>query len=110
MSPLTTARFRLLRSSSRPKTGSSAKVVKLDRAQAPTPRTQFLWPAIRAATESISWKRYQPFIDEIMCRQLTPSSLTPDELSVIGGRPRSMPFPGADAYALLKTATEIFLM
>jgi len=102
-------RFRISASATKPAT-KAPTTVKLDRSHAPVTRNQFLWPAIRAATESISWKRYQPFIDEIMCRHMSTSTLTDAEDPKGIRSRRSIPFPGTDAYLLLKTATEIFLM
>ena len=75
----------------------------------PTPH-QALWSAIRCSTEAISWKNYQPFIDDIMCRHLSTTSLTQREDPKDLRSRRGLPFPGVDSYLLLKVATEIFLM
>jgi hypothetical protein len=86
------------------------QTVQLDRTKVDPTLHQALWTAIRCSTEAISWKHYQPFIDDIMCRHLSPTTLSQHEdPQHVGGR-RGLPFPGVDNYLLLKVATEIFLM
>jgi hypothetical protein len=67
-----------------------------------------LWPFIRNATSAISFNNYKTFMDDVMCGR---------EPVGIGGlnvgascEHRSLPFPGVDAYSLVKCATEVFLM
>ena len=67
---------------------------------------------LRAATEQISFNDYQEFINEVMCvGSATSGKLTADEKNALGTfqTGRGTPFPGIDAYQLLKTATEVYL-
>jgi hypothetical protein len=70
-----------------------------------------LWGVIRHGTEAVSFRRYKDFIDSVMCGS---DQLVHEKLRMPGGQSRefrsSLPFPGVDAYNLLKTATEVFLM
>lgn len=70
-----------------------------------------LWTLIRKGAEAISFDQYNRFISSIMCRdrgdrghKLTNHDLAHREYAT------SLPFTGVDAYNLLKTATEVFLM
>ncbi len=72
-------------------------------ATTPTP-DQPLWTAIRSATAGISFNNYLKFMDDVMCGREPNKRLTgPCEN-------RSLPYPGVDAYSLVKCATEVFLM
>ena len=55
---------------------------------------QVLWVIIRNRAAAISFNQYRPFIDSIMCSQ----------------DPKGLSFQGPDAYQVLKTATDAFLM
>ena len=63
-----------------------------------------LWPIIRHATSAISFNNYKKFMDDVMCGR------NPDDDLAAHCEHRSLPFPGVDAYSLVKCATEVFLM
>ena len=65
---------------------------------------QVLWPIIRNRARAISFVEYKKYIDAVMC-----SGGTAPDGTVISSD-RKLPFPFVDAYDLLKTATEAFLM
>lgn len=65
---------------------------------------QVLWPIIRNRARAISFGEYKKFIDAVMCSGGT----APD--GTLMAVDRRLPFPFVDAYDLLKTATEAFLM
>ena len=65
---------------------------------------QVLWPIIRNRARAISFVEYKKFIDAVMCSGGT----APD--GTFMSVDRRLPFPFVDAYDLLKTATEAFLM
>ncbi len=77
---------------------------------------QPLWIAIRNRTRAISYDRYEKFIARVLCEQeREPTRDEPEKkralrqsLSDAAKTPRA--FRGVDAYQLLKTATEIFLL
>lgn len=66
---------------------------------------QALWVATRNRMKAISFNHYKEFIDAVLC-------CTPDLPRKKGPKDfeTSLPFPGVDAYNLLKVATELFLM
>ncbi|NGO15371.1 8-amino-7-oxononanoate synthase [Streptomyces sp. HC44] len=68
---------------------------------------QALWTVIRRSTDRLGFKPYADWINDIMCTDARPHVPA-------GGRrdvgDRSLPFPGVDAYLLLKVATEVFLL
>ena len=67
-----------------------------------------LWTVIRNATAAISFNNYKTFIDEVMCGR---EPLRSGRLDVDAHcEHRSLPYPGVDAYSLVKCATEVFLM
>jgi hypothetical protein len=61
---------------------------------------QVLWVIIRNRTNAIAFRPYQEFIDSVMG----------NEEKIDGGKQAGLPFRGGDAYALLKLATDAFLM
>ncbi len=78
---------------------------------------QPLWIAIRNRTRAISFEHYEKFIARVLCEQvdLDVARDEPDKkrdlrrrLSEATRTPRA--FRGVDAYQLLKTATEVFLL
>jgi hypothetical protein len=60
---------------------------------------QALWVIIRNRTNAVAFRPYQQFIDGVMGVE-----------QQRGGQPTALPFRGGDAYALLKYATDLFLM
>lgn len=64
---------------------------------------QVLWVLIRNRTNAIGFDRYKRFIDGVMCDGRI--ELTRAQKARVHGSP----FPGVDAYSLLKVATEMFL-
>jgi hypothetical protein len=83
--------------------------VALQRIDFPDTVDQALWPIIRKAVESLSFSRYQDWIDKVVC---APGELERRERAAVGRvQPnRALPFPDIDPYRLLKVATEVFLM
>ena len=65
-----------------------------------------LWTVIRAATEAISFNNYKDFVDSFVCTN-PPGMPTANGVDC---STRSLPFPGVDAYSLVKCASEVFLM
>jgi hypothetical protein len=64
-----------------------------------------LWTTIRQATAGISFNAYKEFMDAVMCGR------EPGRETVAAHcEHRSLPYPGVDAYSLVKCATEVFLM
>jgi hypothetical protein len=93
-------------------TGPRDVSVTLKRAlDLPTP-DQLLWVAIRNRTNAISFNRYKRFIDEVMCGDMKDLNLKADSEELLKTmRTRAADhLHGMDAYALLKKATEVFLM
>ena len=72
----------------------------------PTPTDdQSLWTAIRATTDALAFPKYSKFLDAVLCGD-GPEQRAVHELR----HRRGSPFPGVDAYLVLKAATEIFVM
>ena len=61
-----------------------------------------LWTVIRASTTALSFNSYKKFIDDVMCDK-DPGTQGECES-------KSLPYPGVDAYSLVKCVTEVFLM
>src|SRR5262245_35759930 len=70
-----------------------------------------LWVIIRRATEAISFENYLRFMDLLLCGIVgsSPSTDTEPKFGNLRSR-RFLPYNDADAYRLLKVATEAFLM
>lgn len=88
--------------------------VTLKRTQVEATPDQALWVAIRNRARAISFPEYRKYVDSVMCGT-DPEGRDRDNPMGPGrgaSRPldRFLPFPGVDAYALLKAATEAFLM
>jgi hypothetical protein len=75
--------------------------LRLDRAHVARTADEAFWAVIRSVSDNILFDEYEAFLDPIMCGQLTPA---------LEMRKNSLPFPGVGAYALLKAATEVFLL
>src|SRR5437763_6843708 len=71
--------------------------VTMSRAAEPPTPDQALWVVIRNSAEALSFENYATFIEPIMCG----TKSVPDN---------PLPFPDAEPYRLLKTATEVFMM
>jgi hypothetical protein len=78
-----------------------------------------LWVVIRNSTESLSFKNYQRYIDIVLCDApadeladgvLTRTTCSPHAEFQDLKKRRFLPFSDADAYRLLKVATEAFVM
>ncbi|MEV0737236.1 hypothetical protein AB0I51_14950 [Streptomyces sp. NPDC050549] len=80
--------------------------VQLRRAGSDPTDDQALWTAIRRSTDRISFNEYSAFIDPLMSGTGLPDPSEPRKKT----GPRALPFPGVDAYRLLKVATEVFLL
>jgi hypothetical protein len=76
--------------------------VQMTRTASQATSDQALWAYIRAATNRLSFAEYRTFLDRVLCDDRQTA-----ELRARGPR---LPFPGVDSYALLKAATEVFLM
>jgi hypothetical protein len=62
---------------------------------------QALWVIIRNRTNAIGFNSFRPFIDSVLASEPAVG---------VRGQPRGLSFRGPDAYILLKTATDAFLM
>jgi hypothetical protein len=85
--------------------------VQLQRSQSLPSDDQALWVAIRNSTNGMSFEAYKDFIDRVLC-QNNPGELAELEDPVAAAllpERRRLRF-GADAYQLLKAATEAFLI
>jgi hypothetical protein len=78
--------------------------VSLRRSELTLTADMAFWTIIRSATAAISFNNYQKFMDDVMCGR-DPNTHTHEECEY-----KSLPFPGVEAYSLVKCATEIFLM
>jgi hypothetical protein len=84
-------------------TGASGAVpISLQRTAVEPTESQFLWMVIRNRTNAIGFKRYLQFTDSVMCGHAINRE----------GRivPKKINFRGTDAYDLLRSQTEAFLM
>ena len=65
-----------------------------------------IWQTIRNRTEAVRFRNFQDFIDDVLCEDLenTPRGIRVHRTQLIN------PYHGVDAYNLLLTATEAFLM
>ncbi|WP_276482027.1 hypothetical protein [Paraflavitalea pollutisoli] len=71
-----------------------------------------LWQAIRDATEALSFRNYQDYMNVIFCGEDVPienTGLFQAELKRLRRR-RKLPFNDTDAYRSIKIATEAFVM
>jgi hypothetical protein len=102
--------------------------VTLTRSAHPMTADVALWVAIRHSCNQLDFRSYKAFVDDVMASgSLRPNDLHGDSPEVIGdygdavnddplrirkGNPRYavLPFSGSDRYALLKAATEVFVM
>lgn len=91
----------------------------LTRTESVPTQDQALWAAIRNRTLAIGFNRYQQFIDRVLCHDdldtdFNNSDVEPGlqkELSAAKDRIKSARgLHGVDAYEVLKTATEVFLL
>ncbi len=78
--------------------------VSLKRTLSQRTRDMALWVVIRHSTDEMSFRNYKDFIDGVMCCTTDLPQDAPKDLRL------RLPFPGVNAYALLKVATEIFVM
>jgi hypothetical protein len=98
----------------------SPRKVQLQRAETTPTRDQALWTAIRNRTVAIGFNPYRDFINRVLCPE---DDVAVQDVQGCGGtetaaqklRSRwrgALPtqFHGADAYELLKVATEVFLI
>ncbi|MCY1073810.1 hypothetical protein [Archangium lansingense] len=91
-------------------------LVTLQRTSRRSTEDEILWMVIRRSTQDLSFENYERFLDRILCGEGTGALLPPVPCQRGGTSPiRRMssirlPFPGVDAYRLLKAATETFLM
>ena len=86
--------------------------VVLNRTQSQETVDTVLSPIIRGSTGLLAFKEYCEFVDTVMCegpKSNALSSAARSELARLGRR-RGTPFPGVDAYQLLKVATEVYVM
>jgi len=78
-----------------------------------------LWVVIRKSTEAISFNNYFRFMNHVLCGEPLSSEFSEYELGKIPGKKtkfdalqkkRFLPFTDAEAYRILKVATEAFLI
>ncbi len=91
----------------------SGVAVNLQRAAVPATSDLALWVVIRESTRALGFENYQRFMDLVLCgidpdgNRLPNGNAVFDELRQ---NRRFLPFSDTDAYRLLKTATEAFLL
>ncbi len=83
-----------------------------------TPDTAF-WQAILNSTEALSFNNYLGYMNWLFCGEAKPADLAPfeserfehkaEEFAALRSQ-RLLPFAGADAYRVVKAATEAFVM
>ena len=99
--------------------------VGLTRAQIQATPDLVLWHLIKRSSDNMSFENYQAFIDFILCGKPLPKDLaySSEGKRIVSGtdedtkagryidikKRRSLPFTNADAYRLLKIATEAFV-
>jgi hypothetical protein len=95
-----------------PGTLSGSGPVTLGRSTVGETKDVSLWVNIRQSTDELSFPKYQEFIDEVMCAGPSSLELTQAEREALmrTSGARGTPFPGVDAYQMLKTATEVYVM
>jgi hypothetical protein len=86
--------------------------VALSRSQSQETLDTVLSPVIRGSTGLLAFKEYAEFIDTVLCEGPKSNSLSATARAELArmGRRRGTPFPGVDAYQLLKVATEVYVM
>jgi hypothetical protein len=96
----------------RPFQSGDRVAVSLQRSQVGVTSDLALWVVIQRATEAISFDNYQRFMDLLLCgigKESRGDAPVSAEFHHLRKR-RSLPYNDADAYRLLKVATEAFLM
>ncbi len=69
-----------------------------------------LWQTIRNRTDAIQFRNYQDFIDDILCNDDPENRSARNRILNAHRRQIVNPYHGVDAYNILQTATEVFLM
>jgi len=78
-----------------------------------------LWYLIKRSSEKLSFENYKAFTDFVLCGTPLPEKLQSDKEKLVGDdenkypfitKKRFLPYIDADAYRLLKAATETFVM
>ena len=86
--------------------------VRLDRGRFDHTPDQALWTAIRYATDQLSYRNYEAFLEDVMCFD-EGKAASADAVAAAKKREfrdrRALPFPDIEPYRLLKIATEVFL-
>jgi len=85
----------------------SAVRVGLQRTALDRTDDQALWVVIRYSTQLVGYDQYAKWMEAILCSK---SDVGQSVGAAVKARLNSLPFPGVDAYAQLKAATEVFLM
>jgi hypothetical protein len=94
----------------RPLSRDSSLSVVLGRTRTQETVDTILSPIIRRSTALLGFESYSAFVNKVMCeRRDTLPQEQKDSLNHTA-RNRATPFPGADAYQLLKVATEVYVM
>jgi hypothetical protein len=70
--------------------------------------SQALWAAIHNSTAALEFDQYNRFIDLVLCESTPEGKAGRKETKSLGKR-RALPYPGVDAYRVLKLATEAFI-
>ena len=94
----------------RPLSGDSSISVVLGRTASQETSDTILSPIIRGSTTLLGFEAYSTFVDTVMCKG--PTALPADQRDTLihTADRRGTPFPGVDAYQLLKVATEVYVM
>jgi hypothetical protein len=98
-----------------PALASIDRSVTLRRAELDNPEMEALWTAIAVHTEAISFPSFDAFMNRVLCGGTGADAVTDPRTdenlrTQLGRLQRLCHLPGVDAYELLKTATEVFLL
>jgi hypothetical protein len=93
-----------------PAAGPAPIAVTMLRAQELPTADQALWSVIRSSTSALQYNNYEDWINQALCPDPTSANANTAQTQISNlARLRSLPFPDADAYRVLKVATEYFL-
>lgn len=87
--------------------------VHLQQSRAASTNDEALWKGIRLGTEAVSFERYAAFVDWVLCAEPKPAETASSDVKAAYSRMVKSERPavyGTDAYNLLRTATEVFLL
>ena len=89
---------------------AAAVTVAMSRTQKPLTPDVSLWTLIRQSSEGTSFNNYEKFIEALLCLAAATNLNNPPEATRDAlAKRRLLPFNDADAYRILKVATEAFI-